>query len=132
MIPLRRRGSCFYGEEDPEPLWTVRALDTDRPKACMEEAAPAARSQTIDAPADSTARWFILVFGSRLVPTHFLVTPPGQWCLGPLKIGHQMTGSIVYTNVSTTNIIKPTLESVWTDDQKPFDDHVRCKEEEVL
>jgi hypothetical protein len=43
-----------------------------------------------------------------------------------------MIGSKDHTDVSTTNIIKPTLEALLADDQQPFDDLVRRKEEEVL
>jgi hypothetical protein len=43
-----------------------------------------------------------------------------------------MIGSKDHTDVSTTNIIKPTLEALQADDQQPFDDLVRRKEEEVL
>jgi hypothetical protein len=43
----------------------------------------------------------------------------------------QMVGSKDHTNVSATNIIKSTLEALLGDDQYPFDDLVRHKEEEV-
>jgi hypothetical protein len=42
-----------------------------------------------------------------------------------------MVGSKDHTDVSATNIIKPTLEALLTDDQQPFDGAVKCKEEEV-
>jgi hypothetical protein len=42
-----------------------------------------------------------------------------------------MVGSKDHTDVSATNIIKPTLEALLGDDQYPFDDLVRHKEEEV-
>jgi hypothetical protein len=37
-----------------------------------------------------------------------------------------------HTNVSTTNIIKPVMEAVPTDDQQPFEDLVGCKENKVM
>ena len=43
-----------------------------------------------------------------------------------------MTGSKDHTKVSTTNIIKPTMEALSANDQHPFDDLIRREEEEVL
>jgi hypothetical protein len=43
-----------------------------------------------------------------------------------------MAGSKDHTKVSTTNIIKPTMEALSADDQHPFDDLIRRKEGEVL
>jgi excinuclease UvrABC ATPase subunit len=43
-----------------------------------------------------------------------------------------MTGSKDHTDVSTTNIIKPTMEALPADDQQPFDDLIRREKEEVL
>jgi antitoxin component of RelBE/YafQ-DinJ toxin-antitoxin module len=43
-----------------------------------------------------------------------------------------MVGSKDHINVSTSNIIKPTLEAFLANDQQPFDDLVRRKEKEVL
>jgi hypothetical protein len=43
-----------------------------------------------------------------------------------------MTGSKDHTNVSTTNIIKPTMTALQIDDQHPFDGLMRREEEEVL
>jgi hypothetical protein len=37
-----------------------------------------------------------------------------------------------HTDISATNIIKPTLEALPTDDQQPFNDLMRREEEEVL
>jgi hypothetical protein len=37
-----------------------------------------------------------------------------------------------HTDVSATNIIKPTMGALLANDQQPFDDLVRRKEEEVL
>jgi hypothetical protein len=37
-----------------------------------------------------------------------------------------------HTDVSTTNIIKPTLEALPADDQQLFDYLIRCKEEEEV
>jgi hypothetical protein len=43
-----------------------------------------------------------------------------------------MVGSKDHTDISATNIIKPTLEAFPADDQQPFDDLMRREEEEVL
>jgi hypothetical protein len=43
-----------------------------------------------------------------------------------------MASSKDHTKVSTTNIIKLTMEALSTDDQHPFDDLIRHEEEEVL
>jgi nicotinic acid phosphoribosyltransferase len=43
-----------------------------------------------------------------------------------------MAGSKDHTDVSTTKIIKTTMEALPTDDQQPFDDLIRREKEEVL
>jgi hypothetical protein len=43
-----------------------------------------------------------------------------------------MAGSKDHTDVSITNIIRTTMEALSVDDQQPFDDLIKCKEEEVL
>jgi hypothetical protein len=55
-----------------------------------------------------------------------------QGCLDLLKIGLQMASFKDHTDISATNIIKPTLEALPTDDQQPFNDLMRREEEEVL
>jgi hypothetical protein len=87
---------------------------------------------TVSAPAESTTRWFFLVFDNKLEPTHFLATPLGTRVYEYTKIGLQMVSSKDHTDVSATNIIKPTLEALLVDDQQHFDDLRRHYEEEVL
>jgi hypothetical protein len=55
----------------------------------------------------------------------------GRGCLDLPKIAPQMVGSKDHTDVSTTNIIKSTMEIVSVDGQHHFDDLIR-REEEVL
>jgi hypothetical protein len=55
----------------------------------------------------------------------------GRGCLDLPKIAPQMVGSKDHTDVSTTNIIKSTMEIVSADGQHHFDDLIR-REEEVL
>jgi hypothetical protein len=43
-----------------------------------------------------------------------------------------MASSKDHTDVPATNIFKPTLEALTVDDQHPYGDTVRRKEEEVL
>jgi hypothetical protein len=43
-----------------------------------------------------------------------------------------MAGSKDHTDVSTTNIIKRTMEALPANDQHPFNDIIRREEEEVL
>jgi hypothetical protein len=43
-----------------------------------------------------------------------------------------MAGSKNHNDVSTTNIIKPTMKALTADDQHPFHNLARCKKEEVL
>jgi cytidylate kinase len=43
-----------------------------------------------------------------------------------------MAGSKDHTDVSTTNIIKPSMEALLTNNQQPFDDLIRREEDEVL
>jgi aldehyde:ferredoxin oxidoreductase len=40
-----------------------------------------------------------------------------------------MVGSKDHTKISTTNIIKPAMEALPADDQRPFEDLVTCDEE---
>jgi hypothetical protein len=43
-----------------------------------------------------------------------------------------MTGSKDHIDVSTTNIIKPALEALSTDDRHRFDDRMRHEEKEMM
>jgi hypothetical protein len=43
-----------------------------------------------------------------------------------------MAGSKDHTKISTTNIIKPTMEALPADDQRPFEDLVMRDEKEVM
>jgi hypothetical protein len=43
-----------------------------------------------------------------------------------------MAGSKDHTKISSTNIIKPTMEALSADDQRPFDDLIMCYEKEVM
>jgi hypothetical protein len=43
-----------------------------------------------------------------------------------------MAGSKDHTKISTTNIIKPTMEALPANDQRPFEDLVMCNEKEVM
>jgi hypothetical protein len=43
-----------------------------------------------------------------------------------------MAGSKDHTKVSTTNIIKPAMEALLVDDQRPFEDLVMRDEKEVM
>jgi hypothetical protein len=49
-----------------------------------------------------------------------------------LKIDPEMVGSKDHTKVSTTNIIKPAMEALSTDDLQPFEDLVMRDEKEVM
>jgi hypothetical protein len=63
----------------------------------------------------------------------FLATLLGtQGCLDLLKIDLQMADSKDQTDVSATNIIKPTMEVLLADDHHHFDDLRRREEKEVL
>jgi hypothetical protein len=61
-----------------------------------------------------------------------LATPLGNSCLDLLKIGPYMVGSKDHTKISTTNIIKPAMEALPADDQRPFEDLVMRDEKEVM
>jgi hypothetical protein len=43
-----------------------------------------------------------------------------------------MAGSKDHTKISTTNIIKPAMEALPADDQRPFEDLVMRDEKEVM
>jgi hypothetical protein len=66
------------------------------------------------------------------VPTYFLATLLGTRVFRSIKNQTQIVGSKNHTDVSTTNMIKPTMEALPTDDQQHFDDLIRREEEEVL
>jgi hypothetical protein len=66
-----------------------------------------------------------LVFGARSAATYFLATPLGTRLFSSTKNRPLMAGSKDHTEVSTTNIIKPTMKALSADDQQPFDDLIR-------
>jgi hypothetical protein len=56
----------------------LRAPSADHPKAHKEGAAPATRSWIVSASVESTAKWFILLFGTKSTPTHFFGDSAGD------------------------------------------------------
>jgi hypothetical protein len=59
------------------------------------------------------------------VPTFFLATPLGTWCLDILKSGPQIVGSKDHTDISLDNIFRPAVRSLSTDEQHLYEDLMR-------
>jgi hypothetical protein len=108
------------GEEDPLRHRGRPAPNADCPEACREDpllcpgrgpSGPVSR--TVRAFIESTVRWFVPVFG---IQKHFLVTVLGTMVFRPTKNRPPRWPVPKITPMSTTNIIKPTMEALPADD----------------
>jgi hypothetical protein len=109
----------------------------DHPEACRGGSAPALRLRivrpyAVDCP--RLRREHRQVVHSRVWRPDwhqytFLRLRWRRGCLDLPKIAPQMVGCKDHTDVSTTNIIKPTMETVSADGQHHFDDLIRHEEE---
>jgi hypothetical protein len=88
--------------------------------------------RTVRASVESTAIWFIPVFGAQIDTNILFGDSVGIRVFRSIKNRPHMTSSKDHTDVSIANIIKPTKEALPADDQQPFDDLIRREKEEVL
>jgi hypothetical protein len=137
---LSRRVLGFFAEKKTLCAITDRpAPGADHPKACREDpllrpgrglSGPVPR--TVRASVESTAIWFIPVFGAQIDTNILFGDSVGIRVFRSIKNRPHMTSSKDHTDVSIANIIKPTKEALPADDQQPFDDLIRREKEEVL
>jgi hypothetical protein len=111
---------------------TIQAYVQNEPLLHLGPRPSSPGSRTTRASTESTARRFISrCLVPRSAPTHFLVTPLGIRCLGLLNTRPSNSRSKDHTHISTNNILKPSVESLSTDEQQQYEDYM-CQVKEKL